>query len=119
MSDDDSIMDRGVALSIAQRIVAGRLERRWSREAICASVEGGPTACGRGFYLMRRGGIAVAEFAMTQLQDMNGRGYLWAISEFLPALPGASTNAQEDIDQEPPFTRAPARGNVRQLELFA
>ena len=84
--DDELVMHADEAWAIAEGIVSRRLARGWSRQAILASIEGGPTSCGS-FYLMRSGVIAVARFPMTQISDMNGRGCWFSIRDLLPPLP--------------------------------
>lgn len=80
------VIDQDLAFKIADGIVSRRLVKGWSRQAILSSIEGGPSPCGRGFYLMRGGIIVVALFPMTQLGDMNGRGYWYSIRDLFPQL---------------------------------
>ncbi len=94
--DDDLVMHTDEAWAIADGIVSRRLQRGWSRQAILASIEGGPTPCGA-FYLMRSGVIAIARFAMTQISDMNGRGCWFSIRDLFPPLPVHTHASTEDL----------------------
>lgn len=94
--DDELVMFADEAWSIADGIVSRRLERGWSRQAILASIEGGPTPCGA-FYLMRSGVIAVARFAMTQISDISGRGCWFSLRDLFPPLPAHTHSTMEDL----------------------
>lgn len=91
------VIDQDVALKVANGIVSRRLARGWSRQAILSSIEGGPTPCGRAFYLMRGGVIVVALFPMTQLSDMNGRGNWYSIRDLFPPLPARTHRGAEEL----------------------
>ncbi|PZS71975.1 hypothetical protein A7X76_07775 [Stenotrophomonas maltophilia] len=80
------IIDQDLAFKIADGIVSRRLVKGWSRQAILSSIEGGPSPCGRAFYLMRGGIIVVALFPMTQLDEMNGRAHWHSIRDLFQPL---------------------------------
>ncbi|WP_180890556.1 hypothetical protein [Stenotrophomonas maltophilia] len=91
------VIDQDLAFKIADGIVSRRLVKGWSRQTILSSIEGGPSPCGRAFYLMRGGVIVVALFPMTQLSDMNGRGYWYSIRDLFPPLPERTHAGTEDL----------------------
>lgn len=95
--EGQSIIDPDLAFKVADGIVTRRLAKGWSRQAILASIEGGPSACRRAFYLMRGGVIAVALFPMTQISDMSGRGNWYSIRDLLPPLPARTHAGTEEL----------------------
>jgi hypothetical protein len=82
----DRVMHWEVAFEIAEAIVTGRLKSGWSRQAVGRCVEGGPTPCGSGYYLMGSDTIAVAYFPLTQFSDANGRGCLFPLRDLFPPI---------------------------------
>lgn len=91
------VIDPDLAHEIAEAIVSRRLASGWSRQTILSSSEGGPSVCGRAFYLMRGGVIAVALFPMVQISDMNGRGNWYSIRDLLPPVPAPAHMGTEDL----------------------
>ncbi|HEL4148026.1 TPA: hypothetical protein UM348_000722 [Stenotrophomonas maltophilia] len=91
------VIDQDLAFQIADGVVSRRLAKGWSRQAILSSIEAGPSPCGRAFHLMRGGIIVVALFPMTQLSDMNGRGYWYSIRDLFPPLPDRTHAGTEDL----------------------
>ncbi len=98
MKENTSVMDLDVAREIATSMIARRVARGWSRQTIlgCA-YECGTTACRRGFYVIRSGGIAVAPFAFTCFSEANGRGGIFSIRDLLPPLSDRTHAGTEDL----------------------
>jgi hypothetical protein len=80
------VMHWEVGFEIAEAIVTSRLTSGWSRQAMGRCVEGGPTPCGTGYYLIQSGTIAVAYFPLAQFSDANGRGCLFPLRDFFPPI---------------------------------
>lgn len=91
-------MDVDVAREIAAAMIARRVARGWSRQTILGCpFECGATACRRGFYVIRAGGIAVAPFAFTCFSEANGRGGIFSIRDLLPPLPDRAHAGTEEL----------------------
>lgn len=98
MPDRDEPMAPDVAHEIAAAMIARRVARGWSRQTILGcSFEGGATACRRGFYVIRSGGIAVAPFAFTCFSEASGRGGIFSIRDLLPPLPDRTHAGIEEL----------------------
>lgn len=93
----DRVMHWEVAFELAETMVTGLLNRGWSRQAVGRCVEGGPTPCGTGYYLIGSGTIAVAYFPLAQFSDANGRGCLFALRDFFPPIHSSAHPCGGDI----------------------
>ncbi|WP_313203702.1 hypothetical protein [Stenotrophomonas sp.] len=86
------------AREIAAAMIARRVARGWSRQTILrCSFECGSTACRRGFYVIRSGGIAVAPFPFTCFSEVNGRGGIFSIRDLLPPLSDHTHAGTEEL----------------------
>lgn len=91
-------MDLDVAREIVAAMIARRIARGWSHQTILGcSFECGTTACRRGFYVIRSGGIAVAPFPFTCFSEANGRGGIFSIRDLLPPLPDRTHAGTEEL----------------------
>ncbi|MEG0181974.1 MAG: hypothetical protein RR704_00760 [Stenotrophomonas sp.] len=95
-SDECSAMHEAEAHEIASDVIAQRLADGWSRQRILTATEDGPTSCDA-HYLLTGGVIAVARFPMTQISDMNGRGFWFSIRDLLPPLSACAHAAAVDL----------------------
>lgn len=93
----DRIMHWEVGFEIAEAMVSGLLNSGWSRQAVGRCVEGGPTPCGAGYYLIGSGTIAVAYFPLTQFSDANGRGCLFPLRDFFPPIHSSAHPCGDDL----------------------
>ena len=93
----DRVMHWEVAFEIAEAIVSGLLSSGWSRQALGRCVEGGPSPCGTGYYLIGSSSIAVAYFPLTQFSDANGRGCLFPLRDFFPPIHSSAHPGGDDL----------------------
>lgn len=94
----DRVMHWEVGFEIAEAILTGRINNGWSRQAILRCVEGGPTPCGTGYYLIGAGTVAVAYFPLAQFSDANGRGCLFPLRDFLPPVHSSAHPCGSDLE---------------------
>ena len=97
-SNHDRVMHWEIGFEIAEAVVTARLNSGWSRQALGRCVEGGPTPCSTGYYLIRSGTIAVAYFPLSQFSDANGRGCLFPLRDFFPPVHSTAHPGGSDLE---------------------
>ncbi|MBH1839353.1 hypothetical protein I5W21_06770 [Stenotrophomonas maltophilia] len=89
-----------IGMELAERIVDDLLNSGWSRQSARKHEASGPTSCGTAFYLLRDGGIARADFPITDFTDVNRRGLFFSIREFFPPV---QKSGHGDVESLEPF----------------